>query len=92
MTKKKKLLSVVLTLIALWVIIGVTDLIRVRSFEKPLFCIGTNIADDGGSGHYAGLGYSFDIAGNFMPEAELPGVTSYGYKIMGIPVDSGSRE
>ena len=37
MTKKKKLLSVVLTLFALWVIIGVTDLIRVRSFEKPLF-------------------------------------------------------
>lgn len=32
-------------------------------------------ADDGGSGIYKGLGYSFDIKGNYMPEDEFSGVT-----------------
>ena len=92
MTEKKKILFVSLTLFVFWVIIGVTDFSRVHRFEKPLFCIGTNIADDGDSGNYVGLGYSFDIEGNFMPEDELTGVTSYSYHIWGIPVDSGLRD
>jgi hypothetical protein len=30
-------------------------------------------------GTYQGLGYSFEIKGNFMPEDEFPGVTHYKY-------------
>ena len=95
MNKKKenrKIYLVIVTLFVFWLIVGATDFIRVHSFERPLFCIGTKVADDGGSGHYMGLGYSFDIEGNFMPEDELPGVTKYSYQIFGITVKSGLRD
>ena len=51
-----------------------------------------NSADDGGSGEYIGLGYSFDIEGNFMPEDEVSGVTAYRAKIFGITAGSGIRD
>lgn len=71
---------IILGVIALWLCIGITDFALVTNYEKPLFCIGVDLADDGGSGKYAGLGYSFYIEGNFMPEEEEPGITSYrGY-------------
>ena len=92
MTEKKKILFVILTLFVFGVIIGVTDFIRVHRFEKPLFCIGTNIADDGGSGNYVGLGYSFDIEGNFMPEDEFPGVTKWTYYLFGIELQTQIRD
>ena len=89
---KKMFCIVIVCLLALWLIIGITDYVRVCSFEKPVFCIVTDASDDGGSGHYAGLGYSFDLKGNFMPEDELPGVTEYSYQIFGLPVRSGVRD
>ena len=49
-------------------------------------------ADDGGSGHYQGLGYSFDIKGHFMPEDECPGVTAYALRIFGVAVSAGTRD
>lgn len=75
MSKKKKIFLAVMILAVIWVIVGAVDFSRVHSFEKPIFSIGTETFDDGGSGHYVGLGYSFDIEGNFMPDDELPGVT-----------------
>ena len=65
-------------------VVGVVDFSWVHSFERPIFCIVGETADDGDSGHYAGLGYSFDIKGNFMPEDELKGVTEYSYHLFGI--------
>lgn len=79
-------------LLVIWLMIGIVDYSMVHGFEKPLFCIVTEAADDGGSGHYMGAGYSFDIEGNFMPEDELPGVTKYTYYIFGIEVGSGIRD
>lgn len=92
MIKKNKYCIIIFALLFLWLTAGTIDLVRVRAFEKPVFCIGTDVADDGGSGHYAGLGYSFDIKGNFMPEDELPGVTEYSYRIFGADVASGIRD
>ena len=92
MNKKKKICILIITLLVFWLIIGVTDFVRVHSFEKPLFCVGTKTADDGGSGHYVGLGYSVDIEGNLMPEDELPGITKFSYYIFGIHVESGVRD
>ena len=63
-----------------------------HSFEKPLFCIETKTVDNGGTGHYVGLGYSVDIEGNFMPEDELSGVTEFSYYIFGIHVESCVRD
>ena len=92
MNKKKKIGIIITVVLALWLAIGIIDFVRVESFNKPIFCIGTNTYDDGGSGHYVGLGYSFDIKGNFMPEDELPGVTEYSYQIFGIHIKSGTRD
>ncbi|MCD8088095.1 MAG: hypothetical protein LUE22_05870 [Oscillospiraceae bacterium] len=89
---KKKTGIVIAALLLLWLMVGVVDFMRVKSFEKPLFCIVRDSADDGGSGHYVGLGYSFDIEGNFMPEDELKGVTKYDYQILGISVKSDLRD
>ncbi len=76
---------------SLWIAIGVVDFARVFNFEQPFFCIPYNTMDDGGSGTYIGLGYSFEIEGNFMPEEPNPGVTEYKAKIFNIPVRSATR-
>lgn len=89
---KKKILIPVLTLLILWLAAGTVDIFRVSSFEKPVFCAPCVTADDGGSGRYQGLGYSFDIEGNFMPEDEFPGVTEYTLRIFGAEVRSGLRD
>ncbi|MGN0518987.1 MAG: hypothetical protein ACI4II_09735 [Acutalibacteraceae bacterium] len=89
---KKRIIIIISAVLLIVVSFGVTDFIRVKQFEKPIFCILTDGADDGGSGKYIGIGYSFDIKGNFMPEDELPGVTHYTYNIMGVEVRSGVRD
>lgn len=63
---KKKIIVAVICAVVLWVAVGIIDYGRVHSFEKPIFCVGTELADEGGSGKYVGLGYSFDIEGNIM--------------------------
>lgn len=90
--KKKKVIICVAVVVMLWLGSGVLDFFRVQSFERPLFCIPTETCDDGGSGHYVGLGYSVDIKGNFMPEDELPGVTEYRYYLFGLEMKSGIRD
>lgn len=89
---KKKAWIILTVIILLWAVIGFVDYSRLHGFEKPLFCIATNIADDGGSGHYVGLGYSFDIKGNFMPEDEFPGVTKWTYYILGMEIQTSIRD
>lgn len=90
--RRKKALIPLLIAVLLWLIFGTVDYFRVASFEKPLFCVPGITADDGGSGHYQGLGYSFDIRGNFLPEAECPGVREYSYYLFGAAVGSGLRD
>ena len=86
----------VVCIIALWLIVGRVDFVLVHNYRKPLFCIGVNLADDGGSGRYVGLGYSFEIEGNFMPDTETPAtedrkpkVTSYRGYLFGKEVSRG---
>lgn len=90
--KKKKTIIVMICILVLWIAIGVVDYSRVHSFEKPVFCVGTDLASDGGSGKYIGLGYSFDIKGNFMPEDEFPGVTKWTYYLFGIELQTQIRD
>ena len=90
--KKKAYIWIAAILVILWLVIGFTDWHQVNSFELPIFCVLTNGADDGGSGTYVGLGYSFEIEGNFMPEDEFPGVTKYIYRIFGNTVKIGIRD
>ncbi|NLL63927.1 MAG: hypothetical protein GX241_06845 [Ruminococcaceae bacterium] len=89
---KKKIVTIVLVFILLWIIAMVVDCIKVESFEKPIFSRPILATDDGGSGHYQGFGYSFDIKGNFMPEDKNPGITEYTYYLFGFKVKSDVRE
>ena len=88
--KKKKVIITIIGILALWVAAGIVAFSRVNRLERPLFCVCTESLDDGGSGHYAGLGYSFDIEGNFMPDTENPSVTAYKGYILGVEVCSSS--
>ena len=90
--KKKQTIIAMTWILVLWIAIGVVDYSRVHSFEKPIFCVGTDLASDGGSGKYIGLGYSFDIQGNFMPEDEFPGVTKWTYYLFGIELQTQIRD
>jgi len=90
--KKKKIVIILLAIILLWLAAGVTDFALVHSYHRPLFCICAEPMQDGGSGKYVGLGYSFDIEGNFMPDAKDYGVTSYRGYILGIQVSRGYWE
>ena len=92
MRVKKAVIILIISLMLLWLILCVTDFLRVRSFEMPLFCVRSGRIQEGGSAHYAGLGYSFNIEGNFMPEDEYPGVTFYSFQIFGFPVCSDLRD
>lgn len=87
--KKKIIISAVA---ALWITAGIVDYYRVQSFLLPIFCIGTELADDGGSGKYVGLGYSFDIEGSFMPEDGLPGITKWTYYLLGAEIQTKIRD
>lgn len=63
-----------------------------KKFEKPLFSYNTETQDDGGSGFYYGLGYSYHIEGNFMPLDEFPGVTQHQLFLFGREISSGIRD
>jgi len=90
--KKKRIIIVLMCVVLLWVIVGVFDFMLVKSYHKPIFCIGVDLADDGGSGRYVGLGYSFELEGGFMPEDDEPDVTSYRGYIFGKEVCRGFWE
>lgn len=90
--KKRTWIWIAAVMVLLWLAAGTADFLRASSFERPLFCVPVDTAKDGGSGLYRGLGYSFDIKGNFMPEDELPGVTEYTYYLFGNNIRSGIRD
>ena len=95
-SKAAKCIIAMLGVVVLWLCVGAVDFALVHNYRKPMFCVGVDLADDGGSGRYVGLGYSFDIEGNFMPDTETPAtedkkpkVTSYSGYIFGIEVSRG---
>ena len=91
--KKKKTIIAIACILVLWVAIGIIDYSRVSSFERPIFSIIIEPGyEDGGSGKYVGLGYSFDIEGNFMPDTEYPGVTKWTYRLFGIELQTQIRD
>ena len=88
----QNILIAICIILTLWVAIGSVDFFRVKSFEQPVFTVEIETADDGGTGLYYGLGYSFELKGNFMPEDELPGVTHYKYYIFNKLIAEGIRD
>lgn len=90
--KNKKWKKILAIAILAWACIFVVDFVKVSNFEKPVFSVLINGADDGGSGTYVGLGYWTEIEGNFVTEdvAEW-GVTQYDMKLLGIRVQAAIR-
>lgn len=88
-----RLLFLFLVIFAVWIGLSVSDYRLVcHEFEKPKYAYPVKTQDDGGSGTYVGLGYSFEIEGNFMPEDEKPGVTEAKFYLMGIKLKEAVRE
>lgn len=84
---------IILIIIIIILFFGIIDYIKVAiNYEKPIFCIGTKVMRDGGSGEYVGLGYSFNIKGNFLPGEEIKGVTKFDYYILGIKILSKTTQ
>lgn len=74
----RKVIFVISSFVLGWLLIFGYDYVRVViNNEKPVFVVAIKTADDGGAGTYQGLGYCYEIAGNFMPLDEIQGVTSY---------------
>ena len=90
--KNRKLKATIVIVTLVWACFFTIDFVRVRNFEKPIFSVLVNGADDGGSGTYVGLGYWTEIEGNFVTEdiAER-GVTQYDMKLLGIRVQAAIR-
>lgn len=89
MKKKVIILVAIIVLLVAWGGIAYSDYADVAiSFDKPQFCITTMTADDGGSGKYIGLGYSFDIDGHLESSGRYE-VDKYAYKIFGITIKQG---
>lgn len=89
MKRKIILLVATIVLLASWAGIAYADYADVViSYDKPNFCISLNTADDGGSGKYIGLGYSFIIDGHLDADYGYQ-VDKYTYKILGITIKQG---
>ena len=64
---RKRVLKIILGVLLLWIAIFSVDWVTVACFDRaPIFCV-----KDGESGHFTGLGYSYDayphpISGEFQ--------------------------
>lgn len=87
--KKKRVIIGIICAVVVWMALGIIDFSLVHNYRKPMFCICSESMQDGGSGKYVGLGYSFDIEGIFVSEVEPRKVTSYRGYIFGEQVIRG---
>ena len=79
-------------LFLLWFAAAATDLLRLNSFDMPVFARPEIIAGDGGSGTYKGFGWHIELEGNFLPEDEFPGVTKYEFYLGDDLIHAGTRD
>lgn len=85
------MVCVLLVIIIVWVSLLAIDFIRAILFKKPIFVIPIYTRDDGGSGKYLGIGYWFDIKGNFLPESEEKGIVDIRGYVFGYCVINQKR-
>jgi hypothetical protein len=81
---------IIISILAIWLGIAYSDYCQVGiNWTTPNLCILTNGAQDGGSGNYIGLGYSFDIKGNLDVNKGYQ-VEEYTFKVLGITIKEDS--
>ncbi len=64
----KIILAIIVVLILCWLAMFSIDYNRVTNLEMPIFVIGIDTADDGGTGTYYGLGYKVEVVKNISAE------------------------
>ncbi len=95
---QKRLLTVLIIAAALLLaaaVMGCVDYDRVvNRGERPICAVTIGAGfDDGGSGRYYGLGYGFEIEGNFVPMYPGEGgVREWSFYIFGVEVASGAAD
>lgn len=92
--KKRALCAVIAAAVLLLAaaVMGCVDYDRVvNRGERPICAVTIDAGfDDGGSGRYYGLGYGFEIYGNFVPlYPDEGGVREWSFYVLGIEVSSG---
>lgn len=96
--RKKRLLTVLIIAAALLLaaaVMGCVDYDRVvNRGERPICAVTIGAGfDDGGSGRYYGLGYGFEVEGNFVPMyTGEGGVREWSFYILGVEVASGAAD
>lgn len=93
--RRKRLLTVLIIAAALLlaaVVMGCVDYdLAVNRHGRPECAVGFATYDDGGSGHYYGLGYGFEVHGNFVAlDPTDYGVREWSFYILGVKVASGA--
>lgn len=86
---KKKIIITIVCILAAWIAVGAIDFVMVQTWHKPIFCIGRELAQDGGSGNYVGLGYS-EREGNVVDGKyvwKLDALLHVNVERKGLPVD-----
>lgn len=94
---QKRLLTVLIIAAALLLaaaVMGCVDYDRVvNRGERPICAVTIGAGFDDGSGRYYGLGYGFEVEGNFVPMYPGEGgVRERSFYILGVEVASGSRD
>jgi len=90
---QKRIIIILVCIIIAWVTVGVIDYWRACVlFENPIFCFPTLSETDCGCHSYTriGLGYSFKIKGDFMPE-RYTGITRVEYYLFGVNVKNPEK-
>lgn len=93
MKNRKKILYFLIALIIvlfLELTFVTTDFLRIKSFEEPIFTY-CKSADEEVRIYY-GIGYSFEVQGNFRLDDEFYGITQYKFYILGKYIKGGLRD
>lgn len=93
MKKHKKVLFFIIALIValfLELTFIIIDFFRIKGFEKPIFAYCKS--EDEEVRIYNGIGYSFEVQGNFGLDDELYGITQYKFYILRKYIRDGIRD
>ncbi|MDE6519060.1 MAG: hypothetical protein K2K91_01170 [Ruminococcus sp.] len=77
MTKIKKTIVLIVSVLLIWFAVGFTDYVLVVMEKTPIFCIKNDTYS------YKGLGYSFEIVPHIVTEKK-----EYAYYIFGMGIEN----
>lgn len=70
MSKRKIVVTSILVILVLWLSFFITDSIRCKNNQEPIFCIEIKVYEDGGSVYHIGLFYNYYQIRKINPEID----------------------